>query len=177
MRWAPRARGPRLSILSVARLVVSVRVTQPPQARHRRPGEGVAAEEVDVVVLEGGQPGEQLVGDGKAVGRELLDGGVDVEAVEQHHGVQGQAERAELVLSELGMLTAWGRLSVDRSLRVAADFLEDRRPSGRVAEPVLARVPDEDVTGAMENGALTPEFEHVYAARVSVVDGVWKAFS
>ncbi|MFI8946726.1 hypothetical protein ACIGO6_09415 [Streptomyces sp. NPDC053750] len=36
---------PRLSVLSVARLVVSVRTAQLPQARHRRPDEGTAAEE------------------------------------------------------------------------------------------------------------------------------------
>lgn len=115
------------------------------------PGEGVAAEEVDVVVVERGQAGEQFVGDGEAVGGQLLEGGVDVKAVEQDNGVAGRPEGAELVLSELGMLTAWGRLSADRSLRAAPDFLEDRRPSRRVAGPVLAKVPDEDVTGALEN--------------------------
>jgi len=46
------------------------------------------------------------------------------------------------------MLTTWGRLSADRSLRVAAEFLEVQRPPGCVAEPVLARVPDENVTGS-----------------------------
>jgi hypothetical protein len=46
------------------------------------------------------------------------------------------------------MLTTWGRLSADRSLRVAAEFLEGQRPPGCVAESVLARVPDENVTGS-----------------------------
>ncbi|MFD4668073.1 hypothetical protein, partial [Streptomyces halstedii] len=61
-----------------------------------------------MVVLEWGEPGEQLVGDGEAVSGQLFDGGVDVKAVEQDYAVEGQSEGAELVLSELGMLTAWG---------------------------------------------------------------------
>ncbi|GAB3175171.1 hypothetical protein GCM10027162_21440 [Streptomyces incanus] len=40
----------------------------------------MAAEEVYVVVLKRGEPGEQLVGDREAVGGELLDGGADVES-------------------------------------------------------------------------------------------------
>lgn len=51
-----------------------------------------------MVVMKRGEPGEQFVGDGEAVGGELLDGGVDVEAVEQHDSVERQAEDAELVL-------------------------------------------------------------------------------
>jgi hypothetical protein len=38
-----------------------------------------------VVVLERGEAGEQLVSDGEAVGGQLPDGGVDIEAVEQHY--------------------------------------------------------------------------------------------
>ena len=45
------------------------------RARRRRSGEGVPAQEVDVIELERGQPGEQLVGGREAVGGQLLDGG------------------------------------------------------------------------------------------------------
>ncbi|MGW2182687.1 hypothetical protein ACWCXX_32330 [Streptomyces sp. NPDC001732] len=57
-----------------------------------------------MVVLEWGEPGEQFVGDGEAVGGQLFDGGVDVKAVEQDYAVEGQSEGAELVLSELAQL-------------------------------------------------------------------------
>ena len=57
---------------------MGVGVTQRAQAGRRGLGEGIAAEEVYVVVLKRGEPGEQLDGDGEAVGGELLDGGVEV---------------------------------------------------------------------------------------------------
>lgn len=60
-----------------------------------------AAEHVDVVAYERGQPGDVLVPDIEAVLAELGDGGVHVAGVEQHECVEGQAERADLVLSEL----------------------------------------------------------------------------
>nr|WP_254886045.1 hypothetical protein [Streptomyces sp. NA02950] len=49
-----------------------------PQPRRGWSGEGVAAEEVDVVVLEWGEAGEEFVGFGEAVGGEPFDGGLDV---------------------------------------------------------------------------------------------------
>lgn len=49
-------------------MVFRVRVAQWALARGGRGGEGVAVEEVHVVVLERGEAGEQVVGDGEAVG-------------------------------------------------------------------------------------------------------------
>jgi len=49
----------------------------------------------------GGETGKQFVGDGEAVGGQLFDGGVDVEAVEQDYAVEGQPEGAELVFHAL----------------------------------------------------------------------------
>nr|WP_020124749.1 hypothetical protein [Streptomyces canus] len=51
-----------------------------------------------MVVLERREPCEEFGGDREAVGGQLLDGGVDAEALEEHHGVEGQAEGAERVL-------------------------------------------------------------------------------
>ena len=56
--------------------------------------------------MRAGGPGEEFVGDGEAVGGQLFDGGVDVEAVEEHHGVEGQAEGAELVLHPFAVVLA-----------------------------------------------------------------------
>ncbi len=58
----------------------------------------VAAEQVQVAVLERGEPGDVLVPDLVALGLELGDGGVDVLRRPEHDGVEDQAERAELVL-------------------------------------------------------------------------------
>jgi hypothetical protein len=52
-------------------------------------------------VLERREPGDVLVADLVALGAELGDGGVDVPGGPQHDGVEDQAERAELVLSEM----------------------------------------------------------------------------
>ncbi len=61
-------------------------------------GEAVAAEQVQVAVLERGQARDVLVPDLVALGTELGDGGVDVLRRPEHDGVEDQAERAELVL-------------------------------------------------------------------------------
>jgi hypothetical protein len=52
-------------------------------------------------VLERGQARDGLVPDFVPLGAQMRDGGVDVPGGSEHHGVQDQAERAELVLSEL----------------------------------------------------------------------------
>jgi hypothetical protein len=52
-------------------------------------------------VLERGERGDVLLADLVALGLELGDGGVDVTGRPEHDGVEDQAERAELVLSEL----------------------------------------------------------------------------
>jgi len=57
----------------------------------------VAAEQVDVVVTERGEPLDVGVVDGVAVAPELGEGGVEVAGVLQHNGVEDQAEGAELV--------------------------------------------------------------------------------
>ena len=59
-----------------------VRVAQRACAGGRSTGEGVAAEEVDVVELDGRGAGEQGAGDGEAVVGEPFDGGVDIEGAE-----------------------------------------------------------------------------------------------
>ena len=63
-------------------LLGGVRVAQRACAGGRSTGEGVAAEEVDVVELDGREAGEQDVGDREAVGGEPFDSGVDIEGVE-----------------------------------------------------------------------------------------------
>ncbi|MFE7524012.1 GNAT family N-acetyltransferase [Streptomyces halstedii] len=114
-----------------------------------------------MVVLEWGEPGEQLVGDGEAVSGQLFDGGVDVKAVEQDYAVEGQSEGAELVLSELGMLTAWGGgtgravgyvLGTADTRRFVTGFREVWIPrfSGRFPEPVGAPgPPTEEMTALL----------------------------
>lgn len=57
-------------------------------------------------MLERGQPGDVPVLDLVTLGTESGDGGVDVASRPGHDGVEGQAERAELVLSELAQPTA-----------------------------------------------------------------------
>ncbi len=57
----------------------------------------VAAEQIDVVVNEQGEPLDVGVVDGGAVAPELGEGGVEVAGVPQHDGVEDQAEGAELV--------------------------------------------------------------------------------
>lgn len=68
--------------------------------------EGVAAEHVDVVPPERGEVGDVLVADVEAVRAQLGHGGVHVPGVEEHKGVEDQAQGADLVLSELAQLTA-----------------------------------------------------------------------
>lgn len=58
-------------------------------------------------MFERGEPGDVLLAGLVALGAELGDGGVDVLRRPEHDGVEDQSERAELVLSELGMLSAW----------------------------------------------------------------------
>lgn len=50
---------------------------------------------------ERGQACDVLIADVGAVGAQLLQDGVQVAGVAQHEGIEDQAERAELVLSEL----------------------------------------------------------------------------
>src|SRR5260370_25120874 len=87
-------------------LLGRVEVAQRARARGRVTGERERTEEVDVVVLEWGQPGDQVVGDREAAGGQVLDGRVDVQGVEQHHGVEGEAEYAELVFHSLPVALA-----------------------------------------------------------------------
>lgn len=49
-------------------------------------------------VSEKGAPGDVPVLDVMALGAELSDGGVQVAGAPQHHGVEDQAQRGELVL-------------------------------------------------------------------------------
>jgi hypothetical protein len=51
-------------------------------------GEAVAAQDVEIAVLERGQPGDVLVPDLVAFGAELRDGSVDVSGRPEHRGVQ-----------------------------------------------------------------------------------------
>ena len=60
-------------------------------------------------VPERGQPGDVLVVHGLAAAAQVLDDGVEVARVPQHDGVEDQAERGELVLSEM-ILKALGGL-------------------------------------------------------------------
>ncbi len=84
------------------------RVAQRAQGAGGRGGgvEAVAAEHVEVRVLERGKAGDVLVPQLVALGAELGDGGVDVLRGPEDDGVEDQAERAELVLSELAQLDA-----------------------------------------------------------------------
>jgi putative drug exporter of the RND superfamily len=63
-------------------LLGRVGVAQRARARGRVTGERVPPEEVDVVVLEWGQPGDQVVGDREAAGGQMLDGRIDVQGAE-----------------------------------------------------------------------------------------------
>lgn len=54
-----------------------------------------------MVAHERGEAGDILVADVKAVGAQAIEGGVHVAGVEQHQGVEDQAERADLVLHAL----------------------------------------------------------------------------
>jgi hypothetical protein len=65
--------------------------------------EQVAAQEVDVPVLERGEAGDVLVLEVVALGAELGDGGVQVAGVPQDHGVEDQPEGGELVLLALAV--------------------------------------------------------------------------
>jgi len=73
-------------------------------AQHAQAAAGVgthnraAAVEVDVLAEQGREAGADLRGYAQARGLQLVHGGVDVEQIPVHHGVQGQAERADLVL-------------------------------------------------------------------------------
>src|SRR5260370_1181675 len=58
-------------------LLGRVGVAQRARARGRVTGERVPPEEVDVVVLEWGQPGDQVVDDREAAGGQVLDGRVN----------------------------------------------------------------------------------------------------
>ena len=61
-------------------------------------GEAVAAEHIEILVLERGQAGDVLVADLVALVAQLVDGGVDVPGGPQHDGAEDQAERAEPIL-------------------------------------------------------------------------------
>jgi hypothetical protein len=91
--------GMPLSLSATAK-VSRVRVAQRAQGAGGRGGggEAVAAEHVEVAVLEWREPGDVLVPQLVSLGAELGDGGVDVLRGPEHDGVEGQAERAELVL-------------------------------------------------------------------------------
>jgi hypothetical protein len=106
----PRTAPPLLG-LAVVGLVVGVGVTQRAQARRRGPGEGIAAGEVDVVVPERGEPGGQFVGDGEAVGGELLDGGAVGDEPEQAQGFEDPPVVGERVAQP-------GRFAVQESMRI-----------------------------------------------------------
>ena len=54
----------------------------------------------------------------EAVGGQLLDGSVDLDAVEQHHGVQGEAVAG---LGEAAGVTAAGDRTGGRSMSSASD--------------------------------------------------------
>lgn len=71
-----------------------IRVAQWPQAAAGwgGGGEAVAAEHVEILVLERGEPGDVLVPDLVVLRAELGDGGVDVPGRPEHHGVQDQAQ-------------------------------------------------------------------------------------
>ena len=56
-----------------------------------------------MLVAERGQPGGVLVSDRIAGGPQRGDGGVDLAGVPQHHGVEPQAEGAELVFLALAV--------------------------------------------------------------------------
>lgn len=65
----------------------------PPRSGQERPGDRVAAVEVDVVELQGMQAGADLERDHHAGGLQPSDRCVDVEGVPPHHAVQPQAQR------------------------------------------------------------------------------------
>ena len=65
-------------------------------------GEAAAAKQVQVEVLERGQPRDVLVAQLMALALQLGNGGVDVLRGLQSDGVEDQAERAELVLHSIG---------------------------------------------------------------------------
>lgn len=60
--------------------------------------EAVAAQGVEVPVLERGQAGQVLVTDPMTLRAKLDDGGIDVPRRPEHHDIQNQAERSEPVL-------------------------------------------------------------------------------
>ncbi|MFB6717849.1 MULTISPECIES: hypothetical protein [unclassified Streptomyces] len=62
------------------------------------------------------------------------------------------------------------RTSADLAAALRRVWEENGEPSSRQME-------ERAEVRSKEFGALTPEFEHVYAARVRVVDVVWKASS
>ncbi len=87
----------------------------------------VAAEQVDVVVTERGEPLDVGVVDGVAVAPELGEGGVEVAGVLQHNGVEDQAEGAELVF--LAFPVAPGGVR-DRAISVTVLLPEGRHQAG-----------------------------------------------
>jgi hypothetical protein len=85
--WGPRSRAPAQPSRACSHLALvvfvqlrRVRVAQRAQGAGGRDagGEAVAAEQVQIVVLERGEPGDILVLDLVSLGAELVDGGVDV---------------------------------------------------------------------------------------------------
>ncbi len=101
-----RVRRPSLLVFAV---LDGVRVPQRAQALAGAAGldvEQVAAQEVDVPVLERREAGDVLVLDVVALGAELDDGSVQVAGVPQDDGVEDEAEGGELVLLALAVRLA-----------------------------------------------------------------------
>jgi hypothetical protein len=81
----------------------------------------------------GGQPGDQVAGDREAAGGQVLDGRVDVQGIEQRHGVEREAERAELVHSLAVVLAQLAALPEEdfRAMRWRASVTLSRAPISR----------------------------------------------
>lgn len=123
-----------------------IRVAQRAQGADCRDagGEAVAAEQVQVAVLERGEPGDVLVPDLVALDFQLGDGGVDVAGCPERDGVEDQAERAELVLRAVAVrLVDGAALAVAHVPRqLVAGLLYGRLPVHLASVGVVHRVDD-----------------------------------
>lgn len=95
-------------------------------------------------MLERGQPCDVLARDLVAFCAEPVDGGVDVPHRPEHHGIEGQAERAELVLRPVPVrLVDGAALAVTHVAgRLVAGFVHGDMPVHLAAVGVIDRVDD-----------------------------------
>lgn len=142
---APLSRYPCRSVritIIVVRLH-RVWVAQRPQPLVRdEDGEAVAAQYVEVAVLEPGQSGDVLVPDLVTLGAELGDRDIDVSGRPKRDGVQDQGEGAELVLHSVPICL------VDGPLPAVADIAGELVPGFLDGELIVHLAPTGVVHGA-----------------------------